>query len=374
MVPALVEAEGAAHVAVREEAGGLEALALVDLAERQRLFDLPRSSWADYDAALISKGGGIFERSAKSITLTDEIKALTGIAKDAVTPDELIHALLKTEADLLWFGGIGTYAKASSETHAAAGDRANDAIRVDGRELKAKVVGEGANLGMTQAARIEFAQNGGRVNTDAIDNSAGVDSSDHEVNIKILAAEAIRAGDLKADARNKLLADMTDDVARHVLWHNYDQTFALTLAEATAQADHDALERLMVYLEGRGVLNRELEGLPDAGDMKVRAEQGQALTRPEMAVLLAWSKITLFDDIVASDLPVILSLEMHCSCRQQSMLVATLRKHLGCAPPRRAGCHHATAATRAASTPAHARRRAGSPIAPAMPTCEVCSF
>ncbi|MGB2176767.1 MAG: NAD-glutamate dehydrogenase domain-containing protein [Hyphomonas sp.] len=157
--------------------------------------------------------------------------------------------------------------------------------------------------GLTQAARIEFALAGGRINTDAIDNSAGVDSSDHEVNIKILAADAIRLGNLKEEDRNSLLAEMTDDVAAHVLRHNYDQTAALTLAEATVKQDHEALERLMVHLEDRGVLNRELEVLPDPGDMKMRADQGQGLTRPELAVVLAWSKITLFDDLVASDLP-----------------------------------------------------------------------
>ncbi|MCB9963268.1 MAG: NAD-glutamate dehydrogenase [Hyphomonas sp.] len=274
-----------------------------NLAERQRMFDLPQSTWADYNTKLISRGGGVFDRSAKSIRLSAEIKALTGLAKDAVTPDELIHALLKTSADLLWFGGIGTYVKAGSETNADAGDRANDAIRVNARDLHVKVIGEGANLGLTQAARIEFALSGGRINTDAIDNSAGVDSSDHEVNIKILAAEAIRLGTLKAVDRDPLLASMTDEVAAHVLRHNYDQTAALTLAETMAQNDHEALERLMVQLEERGVLNRALEGLPDTGEMKVRSEHAHWMTRPELAVLLAWSKITLFDDLVASDLP-----------------------------------------------------------------------
>ena len=273
------------------------------LAERERMFALPRSSWADYNTKLISKGGGIFERSAKSIPLSPEMKSLTGLGQDAVTPDELIHALLKAEADLLWFGGIGTYVKAVHETHAEVGDRANDAIRVNGKELRAKVIGEGANLGMTQAGRIEFALAGGRLNTDAIDNSAGVDSSDHEVNIKILAAEAIRLGALKEKDRNAMLAQMTDDVARLVLAHNYDQTNALSLAEATASEDHEALERMMVYLEDRGVLNRALEGLPSTQEMQARGAEGSPLTRPEMAVLLAWSKIVLFDDIVASDLP-----------------------------------------------------------------------
>nr|WP_321360734.1 NAD-glutamate dehydrogenase [uncultured Hyphomonas sp.] len=274
-----------------------------NLAERQRLFDLPQSSWEDYDTSLISKGGGIFARAAKSIELSDEIKALTGLSAETVTPDQLITALLKSKADLLWFGGIGTYVKADSETNSEVGDRANDAIRVGAHQLRVKVVGEGANLGLTQAARIEFALSGGRINTDAIDNSAGVDSSDHEVNIKILAAEAIRLGNLEEDNRNDLLASMTDDVAHHVLRHNYDQTAALTLAESTAKQDHEALERLMVHLESRGVLDRALEGLPDTGHMKVRAEHGQGLSRPELAVLLAWSKITLFDDLVASDLP-----------------------------------------------------------------------
>ena len=274
-----------------------------NLAERERMFALPRSSWADYNTDLISKGGGIFERAAKSITLTPEIKSLAGISKDVVTPDELLNALLKAEADLLWFGGIGTYVKAAHESHADVGDRANDGLRVNGRDLKAKVIGEGANLGMTQAARIEFALAGGRLNTDAIDNSAGVDSSDHEVNIKILAAEAIRLGLLKEADRNAMLAQMTDDVARLVLTHNYDQTNTLSLAEATASEDHEALERLMVYLEERGVLNRPLEGLPSTQEMQARAAEGRPLTRPELAVLLAWSKIVLFDDIVASDLP-----------------------------------------------------------------------
>ncbi|MEM5516156.1 NAD-glutamate dehydrogenase [Henriciella sp. AS95] len=271
--------------------------------ERQRMFDLPRSSWMDYDQSLISEGGGIFERSAKSITLTDQIKKLTGLSQDEATPDEVLHALLMADCELLWFGGIGTYVKASHETHGDAGDRANDAIRVNGRELKAKVIGEGANLGLTQAGRIEFALKGGRINTDAIDNSAGVDSSDHEVNIKILLSQAMRNGKLPSGKRNALLAQMTDDVAAHVLTHNYSQTGALSLAESTAARDHEANERLMVYLEERGVLDRQVEGLPTTSDMRERAESRSWLTRPELAVLMAWSKITLFDDIIASKVP-----------------------------------------------------------------------
>ena len=271
--------------------------------ERKRMFDLPRSSWMDYDQSLLSPGGGVFERNAKAIALSPEIKALTGLSQDTVTPDELIHALLKADCELLWFGGIGTYVKASNETQADAGDRANDSIRINGNELKAKVIGEGANLGLTQAGRIEAALNGVHTNTDAIDNSAGVDSSDHEVNIKILCTECIRRGDLPSGERNSLLASMTDDVAEHVLRHNYAQTGALSLAEGAARRDHDALERLMVRLEARGVLDRDVEGLPSTAEMARFQQDGRPLTRPEIAVLMAWTKIVLFDDLVSSDVP-----------------------------------------------------------------------
>ena len=271
--------------------------------ERKRLFDLPRSSWQDYDTSLISEGGGIFERAAKAIPLTDEIKAMTGLTAGEVTPDELIHALLQAETDLLWFGGIGTYIKAAEERDAEVGDRANDAIRVDADAVRASVIGEGANLGITQAGRIAFAARGGRINTDAIDNSAGVDSSDHEVNIKILLSEAMRRGALPRGERNTLLASMTDDVAAHVLAHNISQTGALTLTEATAAQNHDALERMMLWLESRGVLDRDVEGLPSSDEMAARGAERKWLTRPELAVLMAWAKIVLFDDIVASDLP-----------------------------------------------------------------------
>ena len=272
-------------------------------AERERLFGLPRSGWADYNTKLISKGGGVFERSAKSIELSDEIKALTGLTGTSATPDELIHALLKAQAELLWFGGIGTYVRGTLETDRDVGDRTNDAIRITADQLRVSVVGEGANLGITQAARIEFGAKGGRINTDAIDNSAGVDSSDHEVNIKILLSEAMRRGALPRGERNTLLASMTDDVAAHVLAHNIAQTGALSLAEATAREDLPALERLMLRLEARGVLDRDVEGLPSSGQMAERIATKGTFTRPEMAVLLAWSKIALFDDIVASDLP-----------------------------------------------------------------------
>jgi len=271
--------------------------------ERKRLFDLPRSSWQDYDKALISKGGGVFPRSAKSIALTPEIKKLLDIKADALTPAELMKAILKAPVELFWLGGIGTYVKASSEENADAGDRANDAIRINGDELRAKVVGEGANLGLTQLGRIEYARKGGRLNTDAIDNSAGVDSSDHEVNIKILLSGAIEHGDLKSEARNALLASMTEDVGAHVLRHNYDQTRALSMMESTAPADLDAQARLMTAFEREGRLDRAIEFLPSLEDIAALRARGQGLTRPELAVLLAYAKMWLFEALVESPAP-----------------------------------------------------------------------
>lgn len=271
--------------------------------ERKRMFDLPRSSWADYDRSLISKGGGVFERSAKSISLSPEVKAMTGIAEDAVTPDALIKALLASEIDLLWFGGIGAYIKASTQAHADVGDKTNDVLRVDAADVRAKVIAEGANLGVTQAGRIEFARKGGRINTDAIDNSAGVDSSDHEVNIKILTAEAINQGTLKASERDALLASMTDEVGHLVLENNYDQTGALTVMQATAAADLDSHEALIDSLEAQGKLDRAVEGLPSTDAFRRLREAGQGLTRPELAVIMAYSKLDLFGSIVASPAP-----------------------------------------------------------------------
>lgn len=269
--------------------------------ERERMFALPRSTWDDYDKNLISKGGGVFSRAEKSIELTPEIKELTGLSADNVTPDELIKALLKAQAELLWFGGIGTYIKSTGETNGDVGDKANDNLRINGRDVRAKVIGEGANLGLTQAGRIEFARKGGRLNTDAIDNSAGVDSSDNEVNIKILTGGAIENKSLKRDDRNALLASMTDDVAHLVLQHNYDQTGALSLAESRVLTDHDAYERLMVSLEKVGRLNRTVEGLPGTQSMKALAAAKDGLTRPEIAVLMAYSKNRLFDDVIKTD-------------------------------------------------------------------------
>ncbi len=271
--------------------------------ERQRMFDLPRSSWADYDKSLISKGGGVFERSAKSIPLSPELRSLIGLGDTAVTPDALIKALLTADIDLLWFGGIGAYIKASTQSHADVGDKTNDALRVDAKDLKAKVIAEGANLGVTQAGRIEFARKGGRINTDAIDNSAGVDSSDHEVNIKILLAEAIHEKKLKPEDRNALLASMTDDVASHVLQNNYDQTGSLSIMQASAAAYLDSEERFIESLESQGKLDRAVEGLPTPEQFRQLRAQGLGLTRPELAVIMAYAKLDLFASLIASSAP-----------------------------------------------------------------------
>ncbi len=283
----------------------------VSWAERKRLFDLPRSSWSDYDAALISPGGGVFPRSAKEIALTPQIKALLDLetSVQALSPAELIRAILKSQVELFYLGGIGTYVKAPSETHAEAGDKANDLVRVDATELRCQVVGEGANLGFTQAARISFARFGGpnglggRIDTDAIDNSAGVDTSDHEVNIKILLGQAIRNGTLKAPDRNALLASMTEEVGAHVLKHNYDQTLGLSLQEAQAPAELEAHARFMLDLEAKGRLDRKVEGLPRAAALAELRAQGKGLSRPELAVITAYAKLELSAQIVASAAP-----------------------------------------------------------------------
>jgi len=271
--------------------------------ERQRLFDTPRTSWQDYDKALISKGGGVFSRSSKSIDVSPEIAALTGLDRPSVTPVELMSALLKSQCELLWFGGIGNYLKARSEPNADVGDKANDGIRVDAEDVRAQVVGEGANLGVTQKGRIGFARNGGCINTDAIDNSAGVDTSDHEVNIKILLADAIRSGALKEDKRDKLLESMTDEVGALVLMNNYDQTGAISIAQASAVIDLDSHERFIQRLESEGKLSRRVEGLPLTGEFAALRTAKLGLTRPELAKLVAYSKINLFDAIVASSAP-----------------------------------------------------------------------
>jgi len=275
----------------------------VSFAERRRLFALPRSSWADYDPALISKGGGVFSRALKSIVLTDEVRALLELKVETVTPAELIGAILRARVDLLYLGGVGTYVKAASESHADVGDKVNDLFRVDATQLRCKVVGEGANLGVTQAGRIAFARAGGRIDTDAIDNSAGVDTSDHEVNIKILTGMAERAGRLDRAGRDALLQSMTADVAAKVLRHNYDQTLALSLLEAEAPAALDNQNEFMRGLEAKGSLDRALERLPSAAQVRDLAQAGKGLTRPELAVLLAYGKIDLFDELIAGPGP-----------------------------------------------------------------------
>ncbi|SNY90638.1 glutamate dehydrogenase (NAD) [Cohaesibacter sp. ES.047] len=271
--------------------------------ERKRVFDLGRSSWRDYDEKLISKGGGIFSRKEKSIKLSKEIQTVLGMKKASVTPQELMKAILMAPADLLWFGGIGTYIRASSESDADADDRANDAIRVTPKDLRVKVLGEGANLGVTQRARIEFNHLGGRSNSDAIDNSAGVNSSDMEVNIKIALGTAVREQRLDIKARNKLLASMTDNVANLVLRNNYLQTLSISLTERRAMEDFGYQIRLMERLEDAGELDRNVEFLPDKEALTEMRKKDQTFTRAEIGVLLAYAKNTLYDSLLESSLP-----------------------------------------------------------------------
>lgn len=266
--------------------------------ERKRLFQLPRSNWTDYNPELISPGGGVFSRSAKSIKLTPEMKAALDVTNDALSPNELIRAILKAPVDLIWNGGIGTFVKATQETQADAGDRTNDAIRLDAPELRARVIAEGGNLGMTQSARIEYSLNGGIVNTDFIDNSAGVDCSDHEVNIKILLNKLVAEGKLNMQDRNQLLEAMTDEVAALVLADNYDQTLMLSLESAVSLQTTDFLRQYMNDLEKTGRLDRKLEFLPDNKQLQERKINEQPLTRPELAVLLAYCKMYLKRDLL----------------------------------------------------------------------------
>ncbi|MBY8888018.1 NAD-glutamate dehydrogenase [Streptomyces sp. PTM05] len=280
-------------------------------AERRRMFELPRSSWADYDTKLISAGGGVHPRTAKSIVITSQVRRALGIESGVakMTPAELMKAILQAPVDLLWNGGIGTYVKASTESHADVGDKANDAIRVNGDELRVKVVGEGGNLGLTQLGRIEFARsggpggNGGRINTDAIDNSAGVDASDHEVNIKILLNSVVADGDMTVKQRNSLLAEMTDEVGSLVLRNNYAQNVALANSMAQAHSLLPAQQRFMRRLVRDGHLDRALEFLPTDRQIRERLSAGQGLTDPETSVLLAYTKITAADELIATDLP-----------------------------------------------------------------------
>ncbi|WP_405424916.1 NAD-glutamate dehydrogenase [Streptomyces erythrochromogenes] len=284
--------------------------AATSYAERRRLFELPRSSWADYDTSLISAGGGIHPRSAKAVPVTAQMRAALGIEAGVtkMTPADLMQAILKAPVDLVWNGGIGTYVKATSETHADVGDKANDAIRVNGSDVRAQVIGEGGNLGLTQLGRIEFARSGaggegGKVNTDAIDNSAGVDTSDHEVNIKILLNAVVTDGDMTVKQRNKFLAQMTDEVGRLVLRNNYAQNTALANGSAQAPSLLHAQQRFMRRLEGAGLLNRELEFLPTDRQIRELLNNGKGLTQPELAVLFAYTKITTADELIVTELP-----------------------------------------------------------------------
>nr|WP_239579093.1 NAD-glutamate dehydrogenase [Microlunatus panaciterrae] len=273
--------------------------------ERDRLFRMPRSTWADYDQKLISAGGGIFPRTLKSIPITEQMRAVLGIDGDveALSPTELITACLKAPVDLFWNGGIGTYVKASSESNADVGDKANDSLRVNGGDVRARCVGEGGNLGWTQLGRIEYAARGGRINTDFIDNSAGVDTSDHEVNIKILLAGEIAAGRLEASRRDEFLASMTDEVGEQVLRDNYEQNLALANSEFQALSMAGVHEDWMERLEEAGLLDRVLEGLPNPEAMENRRAEKKGLTSPELATLLAYTKIVLEQEVLESDLP-----------------------------------------------------------------------
>ena len=272
-------------------------------AERQRLFALPRSSWDDFDKGLISQGGGVYSRAAKSISLSIEARTVLGIEAAELTPAELLHAILLAPVDLLYNGGIGTYVKASFETHLQVGDKASDVFRVNGGELRCKVLAEGGNLGCTQNGRIEYAQKGGLIYTDAIDNSAGVDCSDHEVNIKILLGQVVEAGDLTLKQRNDLLASMTDEVGLLVLTDNYYQTQALEVAGHRPLYLLEGQQRLMQWLEGAGRLNRAIEFLPTDDEITRRRARKVGLTAPENAVVLAYAKMSVFDDLLASNLP-----------------------------------------------------------------------
>ncbi len=271
--------------------------------ERKRMFDLGRSSWNDYNKDLISKGGGIFSRQLKSIPLTPEIQSLLNIQAASATPQEVMTAILKMEVDLLWFGGIGTYIRATTESDADAGDRANDPIRITAPDVSAKVIGEGANLGLTQLARIEFNKKGGRCNSDAIDNSAGVNSSDMEVNIKIALGAAVKSGKLTVKRRNSLLAKMTDEVADLVLRNNYLQTLAISMTHLRGMEDFGFQVRMMRQLEQAGLLDRTVEQLPDEATLDEMRKAGQLMTRAELGVLLAYAKITLYDALLDSTVP-----------------------------------------------------------------------
>jgi len=269
--------------------------------ERQRLFRKPGSTWDDYKEEAISKGGGVFSRQAKTVRLSNEVRKLLAVEEASLQPDDLIRAILKMPVDLLWNGGIGTYVKASSEGHSDVGDRSNDAVRVDGDKLRCKVIGEGGNLGLTQRARVEYGLNGGRINTDFIDNSGGVDSSDREVNIKILLSDVAKKKKMSRQRRDELLASMTEDVGNLVLRNNYLQTQAISMSEMLSADRLDELARLIADLERTGELDRDLEFLPDETEIEDRRNRKQGLTRPELAVVLSYAKINLYNGLIDSD-------------------------------------------------------------------------
>ncbi|WP_432695411.1 NAD-glutamate dehydrogenase [Marinobacterium sp. YM272] len=271
--------------------------------ERKRLFEQPRSSWSDYDESIISQGGGVFSRAAKWIDISPEMKQRFDISEDRLPPNDLISALLKSRVDLIWNGGIGTYVKASFESHSDVGDKANDGLRIDGRDLRCRVLGEGGNLGFTQLGRIEFALNGGACNTDFIDNAGGVDCSDHEVNIKILLNRVVSNGDLTVKQRNAFLKEMTDDVSRLVLKNNYSQALAISIAQEQAGRALDDYRRLINELEQRGRLVRDLEFIPTDDAIVERSEKGKTLTRPELSVLISYVKAELKEVLTESWLP-----------------------------------------------------------------------
>jgi len=273
----------------------------VSFKERRRLFKLARSSWTDYKDAAISKGGGVFSRQAKTIRLSKEVRNMLGTEETSLQPDKLVSAILRMNADLLWNGGIGTYVKASTESHADVGDRSNDNVRINAGELHCNVIGEGGNLGLTQRARIEYSLNGGRVNTDFIDNSAGVDTSDREVNIKILLSDVAERKGLSRKKRDELLASMTDDIAEFALRANYLQTQALSMSEARSLERMDEIARVITGLEKSGLLDRDLEYLPEDSELEERKARNQAITRPELAVVLSYAKIDVYNALMASD-------------------------------------------------------------------------
>jgi glutamate dehydrogenase len=293
--------------------------------ERKRLFELPRSSWSDYNDKLISKGGGIYSRQAKQIKLSREVREMIGADMQTMQPNELIRAILKMPIDLLWNGGIGTYVKASTESHIDVGDRSNDSVRVNANQLCCKVIGEGGNLGLTQRGRIEYSLNGGRLNTDFIDNSAGVDSSDREVNIKILLSDAAKQKGLTRARRNRLLVEMTDDVAAFVLRSNYLQTQAISMMEARARERLDESARLIQNLEKSGLLDRDLEFLPSEVEIEERREKKQGLTRPEIAIILSYAKIDLYNGLAESPQ----TLEDFLTTDPQRYFPAVLRRRYG---------------------------------------------